>query len=92
LDDLFGVDPPAAAGLIRELLYCAFIFEDHCLHFYFLGGPDFLVGSPDTKIQRNIFGVLEKLGREHGQQLMAIRRKVRGIHSLLGGSSLFPVY
>jgi F420-non-reducing hydrogenase large subunit len=92
LDDLFQVDPPAAARLIRELLYCAFVFEDHCLHFYYLGGPDFLVGSQASRSQRNIFGVLEKLGREHGQQLMAIRRKVRGIHSLLGGSSLFPVY
>jgi F420-non-reducing hydrogenase large subunit len=92
LDDLFQVEPPPAARLIRELLYCAFVFEDHCLHFYFLGGPDFLVGSQAPRSQRNIFGVLDKLGSGHGQQLMAIRRKVRGIHSLLGGSSLFPVY
>jgi F420-non-reducing hydrogenase large subunit len=92
LDNLFQVDPPAAAKLIRELLYCAFVFEDHCLHFYFLGGPDFLVGSEAPRSQRNIFGVFQQIGSEHGRRLMAIRRKVRGIHTLLGGSSLFPVY
>jgi F420-non-reducing hydrogenase large subunit len=92
LDDLFQVDPPAAAKLIRELLYCAFVFEDHCLHFYYLGGPDFMVGSQTPRSQRNIFGVLQQIGSEHGKRLMATRSRVRGIHTLLGGSSLFPVY
>ena len=92
LDDLFQVDPPEAALLIRELLYCAFIVEDHCLHFYFLGGPDFLVRDSAPKEERNLFGVLERIGSEHGRHLMTLRRRVRGIHDLLGGSSLFPVY
>src|SRR5512146_1662094 len=39
LDDLYQVQPPTAALKIRELLYCAFLIEDHSLHFYFLGGP-----------------------------------------------------
>jgi F420-non-reducing hydrogenase large subunit len=38
LDDLFGVEPPPAAKKLRELMYNAFMFEDHLLHFYFLGG------------------------------------------------------
>ena len=44
LDDLYHVDPPPAAHKIRELFYNLFMFEDHTLHFYFLGGPDFIVG------------------------------------------------
>lgn len=92
LDDLFGVDPPEAARLIRELLYCAFIFEDHCLHFYYLGGPDFLVRDSEPREQRNLFGVLQRVGSEHVRELMTIRSRVRGIHELLGGSALFPVY
>ena len=44
LDNLFDVSPPPAAKKIRELMYNAFIFEDHILHFYILGGPDFIVG------------------------------------------------
>src|SRR3989304_6112810 len=46
LDALFQVTPPPAARKIRELVYSTFMVEDHALHFYFLGGPDFLVGSP----------------------------------------------
>ena len=33
LDDLFKVDPPPAAKKLRELMYNAFVFEDHLLHF-----------------------------------------------------------
>ena len=44
LDDLYQVDPPPAAKKIRELVYNIFMVEDHALHFYFLGGPDFVVG------------------------------------------------
>ncbi len=35
-------DPPEAAKKIRELVYCTFMVEDHALHFYYLGGPDFV--------------------------------------------------
>src|SRR5512144_480505 len=41
LDDLYKVEPPAAAKKNRELFYNTFMAEDHALHFYFLGGPDF---------------------------------------------------
>jgi len=44
LDDLFKVEPTSAAKKIRELMYTAFQAEDHLLHFFFLGGPDFVVG------------------------------------------------
>ena len=50
LDDLYQVDPPPAGRKIRELLYNAFMVEDHALHFFFLGGPDFIVG-PDAPRQ-----------------------------------------
>ena len=44
LDAFYAVQPPAAARKIRELVYSAFMVEDHTLHLYFLGGPDFVVG------------------------------------------------
>jgi F420-non-reducing hydrogenase large subunit len=34
LDAVFRVQPPPAAKKLRELMYNAFIFEDHLLHFY----------------------------------------------------------
>ncbi|MCK4410075.1 MAG: nickel-dependent hydrogenase large subunit, partial [Candidatus Eisenbacteria sp.] len=62
LDDLFHVDPPRPAKLIRELINTAFIYEDHALHFYFLGGPDFVVGPDAPAAERNILGVIAKVG------------------------------
>ena len=58
LDALYRVDPPVAAKKIRELVYSTFFVEDLALHFFFLGGPDFVVGPTAPKAERNILGVL----------------------------------
>ncbi|MBW1739919.1 MAG: Ni/Fe hydrogenase subunit alpha [Deltaproteobacteria bacterium] len=91
LDDLFGVDPPPAARKIRELMYNAFMFEDHLLHFYFLGGPDFIVGPDAPSAKRNILGVIDKVGVETGKKLIDIRKRVRGVNGTISGSALYPV-
>jgi F420-non-reducing hydrogenase large subunit len=62
LDDLFGVSPPPAALAIRELMHTAFVFEDHLLHFFYLGGPDILVGGDLHDGKHNIFGALQAVG------------------------------
>ena len=41
LDDLWQVQPPPTAKKLRELVYSAFMVEDHYLHFFFLGGLQF---------------------------------------------------
>lgn len=91
LDDLFNVEPPEAAKKIRELIYNAFIFEDHILHFCFLGGPDFVVGPGATKSERNILGFIGKVGVEIGKKVIDIRKRVRGLNAMISGSSLYPV-
>ena len=92
LDALFNVEPPPAAKVIRELLYNAFIFEDHLLHFYILGGPDFIVGPDAPKAERNILGVIGKVGIEIGRKVIEIRKRVRGINAMIAGSPLYPVF
>ncbi len=91
LDDLYRVEPPPAAKKIRELINSAFIFEDHVLHFFYLGGPDFIAGPTAPKEQRNILGVLGKVGMEIGGQVIAIRRKVRAVIEKQGGRVIHPV-
>jgi F420-non-reducing hydrogenase large subunit len=91
LDDLYGVDPPSAAKKIRELDYSLFMVEDHALHFYFLGGPDFVVGPTAPKEQRNILGVLATVGVEVGKQVIAMRRELRDLEAYLGGKTIHPV-
>ncbi len=91
LDDLFNVDPPAAAKKIRELINCAFMAEDHILHFYFLGGPDFVVGPDAPAAERNILGVISKAGIEAGKKVIDIRKKLRNIITKQGGRVIHPV-
>ncbi|NWF52007.1 MAG: Ni/Fe hydrogenase subunit alpha, partial [Nitrospirae bacterium] len=91
VDHIFNVEPSEPAKKLRELMHNAFIFEDHLLHFYFLGGTDFLVGLNAPKEKRNIFGVSEKLGREVVKKVIDIRKRVREVNGLISGSPLYPV-
>ena len=43
-------------------MYSAYYIYDHTLHFYYLGGPDFVVGPDAPPEKRNILGVIEKVG------------------------------
>ncbi len=92
LDALYGVTPPPAARAIRDLIYQAFMLEDHALHFYFLGGPDFFVGPRASRDKRNILGVIEALGREVASQILDVRRRLREMITLLGGKVIHPVF
>lgn len=92
LDDLYKVDPPPAAKKIRELVYSTFCIEDHALHFFFLGGPDFVVGPTAPKAQRNILGVLGKVGLEIGREVIGVRKQLRDLISLAGGKVIHPVF
>ncbi len=92
LDNVYKVDPPAAAKKIRELLYNIFTIEDHALHFYFLGGPDFVVGPTAPKAERNILGVIGKVGVEAGKQVIGFRKKMRELMKLTCGKAIHPVF
>jgi len=92
LDDLYHVDPPPAAKKIRELVYSAFITEDHALHFYFLGGPDFVVGPEAPAGERNVLGVIAKVGVDVGRKVIAMRRRLRELITLAGGKVIHPVF
>ncbi len=91
LDDLFQVEPPPAARKIREMVYNIFMLEDHALHFYFLGGPDFIVGPSAPRAERNILGVIGKVGVEVAGRIIAMRKELRELIAYLGGKAVHPV-
>lgn len=91
LDDLFKVEPTIAAKKVRELMYQAFMFEDHLLNFYVLAGPDFVLGPDAPKAERNILGVIGKVGVEIGKKVIDIRKRVRALNATIAGSPLYPV-
>jgi F420-non-reducing hydrogenase large subunit len=92
LDDLYRVDPPLAAKKIRELAYNIFILEDHALHVYILGGPDFIVGPTAPKSERNVLGVIQKVGLEVGKRVIRTRRMLREANTMIAGKAIHPVF
>ena len=91
LDDLYQVEPTQAGRRIRELVYNTFMLEDHALHVYVLGGPDFIVGPQAPAAQRNIVGVIGKVGVEVGKRVISMRRKLREVIAYFGGKVVHPV-
>lgn len=92
LDDLYKVEPPPAAKKIRELIYNTFMLEDHALHVYILGGPDFIVGPDAPKELRNVVGVIQKVGVEVGKKVISMRRRLRELIAYVGGKVIHPVF
>jgi len=90
LDDLFKVEPTSAAKKIRELMYNAFQAEDHILHFVFLGGPDFIVGPSAPAAERNVLGVIGKVGLEVGGKVIEMRKRMRNVLRIIGGKPVMP--
>ncbi len=91
LDRAFNVDPPPVAKKLRELMYCGYFIYDHILHFYYLGGPDFVVGPEAPAAKRNILGVIEKAGIEIGKEVIKHRAYGQKITAILGGKATHPV-
>ncbi len=92
LDDLYKVEPPPTAKKLRELIYNLFMVEDHALHIYILGGPDFIVGPDTPKELRNVVGVINKVGLDIGKKVISTRRRLRELISYLGGKVIHPVF
>ncbi len=92
LDDLYGVQPTPTARMIRELAYNAFTLEDHFLHFFYLGGPDFVVGPAAPAAERNILGVIAKVGLETASLVIRLRREVRTMMQTMMGKVIHPVF
>lgn len=91
VDAVFGVTIPAAAEVIRRLQYNAFVAGDHATHFYALGGPDFIVGPDAPPAERNLLGVVKKVGAELGRKVIRMRREAHEVAELLGGRRINAV-
>jgi F420-non-reducing hydrogenase large subunit len=90
LDELFMVEPPSAARKLREMFYSAFYVTDHTTHFYALGGPDFIVGPDAPPAERNILGVIHKVGVDIGKKVIDCRARNHHVVKMLGGREVHP--
>ncbi len=90
LDKVFHVDPPPTAKKLREMFYNIFFATDHTTHFYALGGPDFVVGPEAPPAERNVLGVIAKVGMDIGGKVLKMRRDGHHLIKLIGGRPVHP--
>jgi len=90
-DAVYGVKIPSAAYKLRSLVYNGFYAGDHTTHFYALGGPDFVCGPDAPPAERNILGVIAKVGVDVGKKVIAQRAGGQRIIEIIGGKKIHPV-
>jgi len=90
-DAVYKVTPPPAALLIREMVHNAFCSGDHATHFFVLSGPDFLVGPDADPAQRNILGIVAKVGVKIGKRVIKHLQQTHEVVAMLGGRFVHPV-
>ncbi len=89
-DAAYHVTPPRTGRMLRELLYSAFYCTDHTTHFYALGGPDFIMGPDAPVAERNILGVIHKVGLEVGGKVIQMRKYGHTVVEMIGGRKVHP--
>jgi F420-non-reducing hydrogenase large subunit len=90
-DAVYGTTIPSAALKLRNLQYNAFFAGDHTTHFYALAGPDFVCGPDAPPAERNILGVIAKVGLDAGKKVIAQRAGGQRIIEIIGGKKVHPV-
>lgn len=89
-DAVYGVEIPEAAKKLRELYYSAHMAHSHILHFYALGAPDLVLMNED-KSKRNIFGLIEAVGKDVGKLVIESRGYAQKVQEIIAGHAIYPV-
>ncbi|MHC4544336.1 MAG: Ni/Fe hydrogenase subunit alpha [Planctomycetota bacterium] len=89
-DAVFGVTPPSAGRKLRELCNAVAYTEEHTLHFFFLAGPDFVMGPDSSCAVRNVIGIAQA-NPEIGKKVVRNRHLGSQMLNILSGKSIHPV-
>ena len=65
--------------------------HSHIAHFYALAAPDFVLGPMSDPAQRNILGVVAKVGLQVGGEVLKHRAYAQQIQAVIGGKATHPV-
>jgi F420-non-reducing hydrogenase large subunit len=89
IDAVFGVVPPPAGRKLRELCNSIAFMEEHILHFYFLGGADFLLGPDVDPSIRNVLGIIDKVP-DVARKVVRVRKMGATMLEIISGKSIHP--
>ena len=89
-DAVFGVQPAPAGKKLRDLCNSIAYTEEHILHFFFLSGPDFVMGPDADYSVRNVFGIAQA-NPEIGKKVVRNRHLGTQMLDIISGKSIHPV-
>jgi len=89
-DAVFGVTPPSAGRKLRELCNAVAYTEEHILHFFFLSGPDYVMGPDSDYSVRNVIGIAQA-NPEIGRRVVRNRHLGSQMLNIISGKSIHPV-
>jgi F420-non-reducing hydrogenase large subunit len=90
-DAVYKVEVPPAGKKLRELFYMAHFMHSHIAHFYALAAPDFVCGPDAPPAERNILGVVARVGLPVGAEVIKARAQAQEIQAMLMGKATHPV-
>lgn len=89
-DAVFGVTPPPTGSKLRDLCNSIAFTEEHILHFFFLAGPDFVMGPGAEYPVRNVIGIA-KAHPEVGKAVVRNRHLGAQMLNIISGKAIHPV-
>ncbi len=90
-DDLFSVQIPKTAIMLRRIINLAQIMQSHALNFFYLSAPDLLLGMDAERDDRNIFGVYAE-NPQLAKDGIRLRQIGQSIIERLGGKRIHPTW
>ena len=89
-DAIFGVTPPPTGTKLRDLCQSIAYCSDKILHFFFLAGPDFVMGPDSDYSVRNVIGITQA-NPEIGKKVVRARHLGTQMLLIASGKSIHPV-
>ncbi len=90
IDKAFGVTPPPAGHLLREVCQLLAHISDKILHFFFLSAPDFVLGPDADYSVRNVIGIA-RAEPELAARVVKMRQLGQTMLERFAGRSIHPV-
>ncbi len=89
-DAIFGVTPPPTGTKLRDLCQSIAFCSDKILHFFFLAGPDFVMGPDADYSVRNVLGIVQA-NPDLGKKVVHARYLGTQMLGIASGKSIHPV-
>jgi F420-non-reducing hydrogenase large subunit len=89
-DAVFGVTPPPTGTKLRDLCQSIAYCSDKILHFFFLAGPDFVMGPDADYSVRNVIGIVQS-NPDIGKKVVRARHLGTQMLGITSGKSIHPV-